>query len=74
MSARHIHSHKMSSSRMIKRSLMGSALAAGIASATLMGTQTAWAQSEAPAPQGAGAQNPIAVSYTHLTLPTKRIV
>lgn len=59
MSARHIHSHKMSSSRMIKRSLMGSALAAGIASATLMGTQTAWAQSEAPAPQGAGAQNPI---------------
>ena len=59
MSARHIHSHKMSSSRMIKRSLMGSALAAGLASATLMGTQTAWAQSEAPAPQGAGAQNPI---------------
>lgn len=59
MSARHIHSHKMSSSRMIKRSLMGSALAAGIASATLMGTQTAWAQGEAPAPQGAGAQNPI---------------
>lgn len=59
MSARHIHSHKMSSSRMIKRSLMGSALAAGIASATLMGTQTAWAQSEAPAPQDAGAQNPI---------------
>lgn len=59
MSARQIHSHKMSSSRMIKRSLMGSALAAGIASATLMGTQTAWAQGEAPAPQGAGAQNPI---------------
>lgn len=59
MSARHIHSHKMSSSRMIKRSLMGSALAAGLASATLMGAQTAWAQSEAPAPQGAGAQNPI---------------
>lgn len=44
---------------MIKRSLMGSALAAGLASATLMGAQTAWAQSEAPAPQGAGAQNPI---------------
>lgn len=59
MSARHIHSHKTSSSRLIKRSLMGSALAAGLASATLMGAQTAWAQSEAPAPQGAGAQNPI---------------
>lgn len=59
MSARYTHSHKTSSSRMIKRSLMGSALAAGIASATLIGTQTAWAQTETHAAQGAGAQNPI---------------
>lgn len=55
MSVRHIHNRKTSSACMIKKSLMGSALAAGLASATLMGTQTAWAQSETLVPQEAHA-------------------
>lgn len=62
---RHSDTHKISSSRMLKKSLMSSALAAGIASATVMGTQVAWAQTEAPTSQDTHAQQPAGGQGSH---------